>query len=229
MSATIRPEADFLRRNEKLLNDTRPRCDVLLMLSFQRWLDTGTCKTSQCAAILARSNIQFTVTSDTDFKDALEKNSPQLPILVIEQLSALNAQETQLVSAFQNRGGRVVESDQPDWLGKLDIAQPAIQLDAPSTLRAVVADQKKRTIVHLYNLGVERLSSFEDKVLPARNIRLAVRVPFMRINSVRVLTVDAEATSGHLDFHADGKDGQSLVKFAIPRVDIGSIVLIEGH
>lgn len=228
MAASIRPEADFLRRNEKLLNETRPRCDVLLLLSFQRWLESETCKASGCAAILARSNIQFSVISDTQLKDALERNHPQLPILVIEQFSKLNGQETQLVSAFQNRGGRVVESDGSDWLSKLDIAQPAIQLDGPSTLRAVVADQKKRTIVHLFNLGIERLSSFEDKVHPARDIRITVRVPFKRVTSVRVLTADADATSGSLDFSADGNGGQSVVKLAIPRVDISSILVIEG-
>ena len=43
MCGAIRPQADLLRNNAKLLNDTRPRADVLLFLPFRRWLETADC------------------------------------------------------------------------------------------------------------------------------------------------------------------------------------------
>ena len=41
MIAAIRPQADLLRANEHLLNDTAARRDVVLFLPFRRWLETG--------------------------------------------------------------------------------------------------------------------------------------------------------------------------------------------
>jgi hypothetical protein len=227
MSSTIRPEADFLRSNEKILNDTKPRCDVVLLLSFHRWLDTDTCKASECAATLARANIQFTVASEAGLKKALKNHSQRLPVLVIEQLSKLDEEERGIVRAFQKHGGRVVEADEPGWFSKLAVGRPAITLEAPPTIRTIVADQRNRAIVHLYNLGIERLSSFEDKVHLARDIRVSLRVPFTRVHSVRALTADAEASGASLDFAVNQEGEEAVVKFTVPRVEIGTILVIE--
>ena len=118
MAASLRPEADFLRANEKSLNDLQPRSDALVLLSFQRWLETENCAALGICAALARSNIQFTVLNEAEFESVAKKKSRGHPVLIIEQFSTLNAKERQSVAAYQKRGGRVVETTGPDWMGR---------------------------------------------------------------------------------------------------------------
>lgn len=106
--------------------------------------------------------------------------------------------------------------------------RPSLELEAPTTVRAVVRDQKDRTIVHVYNLGIERLSSFEDKIHPVSDITLRIRVPFGEVRSVRAISADPEATAGSLQFTEDASSGELVVETKIPRLIISTIVLIEG-
>ena len=93
-------------------------------------------------------------------------------------------------------------------------------------VRAVAHDQDGRTIVHLYNLNVQRLSSFEDKVTPAKDIGLSIAVP-PNVKSVRLLTADAEGSSGPLVFKATGIGDESRIETKIPKLDISAILVIE--
>ena len=73
MAALVRPEAEFLRQNQKLLNDTLPRCDVALFLCYRRWLATDHCAASSIAAALTRENIQYSVSSEENFAELTER------------------------------------------------------------------------------------------------------------------------------------------------------------
>jgi hypothetical protein len=228
METAIRPEADFLRRNQKLLNNSPPRSDVVLLLSFHRWIDTENCRMSTVAAALARANIQFTVASESGLEAMLKTFSRKKPVLIIERFTDLKEDEKRVVTCYQKSGGRVVQADGPDWLNKLAIDHPAITLVGPPTIRGVVADQRNSITVHLYNLSIERLSSIEDKVHPAHNIRVALRVLSPRVLSVRALTADDEATNGSLEYTVDPGENDAVVKFTVPRVDIATIVVIHS-
>ena len=227
MIATIRPQADLLRANEKFLNDTRARRDAVLFLPFRRWMETNRCAASHLATELTRANVQYEIVSEDNFTAAGLKGARAL---LVESASVLNAQETAVMEKFQRGGGRVVVADQRDWLDSLRqaIGSPSVTLRGPATMRAMVRDQRGRTIFHLLNLDVRRLSSFEDKVTAATNVQLTCRVPFRNVRSVRALTADADATAGPLPFtvRRDGKD--SVVEISVPRVEIATLLLIEG-
>jgi hypothetical protein len=75
-------------------------------------------------------------------------------------------------------------------------------------------------------LNVQRLSSFEDKVTPANDVGLSLTTP-ANVRSVRVLTADAGAKSGPLDFQAFGAGNGSHVQTKIPRLDVSAFVVIE--
>ena len=100
-------------------------------------------------------------------------------------------------------------------------------MHGPASVRAVVRDQPARTIVHLLNLNVERLSSFEDKVNPATDLSLTVRVPFQNVRAVSIHTADEGGTSGPLKFTSQPDGDGARVQLAIPRLDIGAIVVLE--
>jgi len=230
MTEAVRRQADFLRRNEGLLNDAPVRRDALLLLPFRRWVETDRCAASSMAAALSGANFQYEVVADEGLAGALGalgQGKMKPPVFIVESLSALDAAERALVQDFQRGGGRVVTAEQPDWLARARSAPQSVAVEAAPGVRAIVCDQPGRTVVHLLNLNVERLSSFEDKVHAVSDVRLTVRVPFAEVRSVTALTADDGTTAGALVFRA-GREGMgTVIETAVPRLEISAILVIE--
>lgn len=229
MVSVIRPETAFLRQNKKLFSDTQPRRNVLLFLCFRRWLQTNHCVVSDLAAALSRANVPFAVASEDNLAQTLQSRDSRPQVLLIESFTALNDGETQAIEAFQRNGGRVMAADAHDWLMSLRqvIEKPSLTLEAPPGVRAIIRDQRNRTLVHLYNLNIQRISSFDDKVFPAKDIKLSVGVPKSRVHSVRALTADANGTSGPLAFTTHRDDKETVVETSVPNLEISEILVIE--
>jgi len=236
MISLIRPQADLLRRNEKLLNDARPRRDVALFLPFRKWLETDRCQTSRLAAELTRANVQYGVICEDDLLplpsprgEGLPKSWRATKVLLADSRSDFLASELPILENFSRAGGTLVTAEKTDWLKEIQhaVGTPSIHLHGPPTVRAIVRDQPRRTIIHLLNLNIQRISSFEDKVTPASDLQLTVRVPFARVRAVRALTADAGGTSGPLPFSAQSEDKRSVVELKVPRVEIAALLVIE--
>ncbi len=226
MIAAVRPQAEFLRRNEGLLNDASPRADVLLFLPFRRWVETETCVASNLAAALTKANIQYRVICEDEFD--LPAANGRRPVLVVESTAVLTPGESVSVAAFEKAGGHVAAADHADWLAQVRaaVANPSVAVEGPPTVRAAVHDQPNRTIVHLYNLNIQRLSSFDDKVTPATDVKLAVTVP-LNARAVGLRTADENTTSGRLEFTTRVDGSGTLVSTSVPRLDISAIITIE--
>jgi hypothetical protein len=227
MCGAIRPQADFLRRNEKLLNDTRARRDVIVFLPFRRWVETEKCTVSGLAAALTKANVQYEVVCEDELGRELRG---KCKVLVVESHSVLKGDETVAVEKFERVGGRVIAADEKsDWLGEAQRAvdKPSIVVRGPPTLRAMMRDQPDRTIIHLLNLNVERLSSFEDKVHPASEVRVICRVPFTRVSAVRALTADEHATQGALQFTMQREGRGTLIETTLGKVEIATMLIVE--
>jgi hypothetical protein len=167
--------------------------------------------------------------SEADLEKTTASGRAQTPLLLIESAALLNEKERRVRESFQRQGGHVLAATEPDWLKKLkaENQNPSVVLQGPATLRAVVRDQPGRTIVHLYNLNIERISSFDDKVHVAENIRVAVRVPFARVKSIRALTADPGGTNGPLSFSSKPEGRGTVVEFVVPRLEISAILDLE--
>ncbi|MEO6034367.1 MAG: glycoside hydrolase family 66 protein, partial [Verrucomicrobiota bacterium] len=120
-------------------------------------------------------------------------------------------------------------TENANWLDDLQatIDKPSLKLQGPATVRAVVRDLPKKRIVHLLNLNVQRVSSFEDKVNPATNVQIQVRWPSPAIKSVKALSADADATLGLIPFKLTRDKKGAVVGVTIPRLVISTIVVIE--
>ena len=252
MSSAIRPQADFLRKNETLLNDVLPRTDVLLFLPFRKWVLTPDCWALNAAAALTRSNVQFQVVCEDDLVERLgawrwSKTQPQqgarvaagvahtvalhsetVPILLLESLSDLNQREKQAVENFQKKKGRFISAEKGNWFSEIQSAlnQPSIMVNGPPTVRAIVCDQKNKTVVHLLNLNIQKLSSFEDKVTPATNVLIKIRVPFAKVHSVEMLSADA-GSPRKLQFTSHREKNESWVETTIPELEISGILVVK--
>jgi hypothetical protein len=117
MCRAIRPQADLLRNNARLLNDTRPRTDVLLFLPFRRWLETADCRAWTTALALSRANVQFDVVSEDHLADRLR--AARKAVFLMESSTVLTATEREKVRAFESRGGQVLTTEKEPWLGEL--------------------------------------------------------------------------------------------------------------
>jgi hypothetical protein len=227
MIAAIRPQADWLRNQETFLNDTAPRRDAILFLPFRRWVETGECVAGKIATQLSQDNIPFEVIDEDQFTlpRIASKHGP-LPVLVIESRSILTDSESVVAKRFEGVGGLVIATDSdPLWM--VQLRSPSLMLAAPKSVRAVVRDQPKRTMIHLLNLNIYRLSSFEDQVQPARQVSVLCRVPFKHVHSVRALTADSDATKGKLQFSVRPDGKASWVEISVPRLDISTLLVIE--
>ena len=236
MTAAVRPQVDLLRRHAALLNDTRPRRDVALFLPFRRWLESDRCVASDLAAALVRRNIPFEAVSEEGFgADVLAPAR----VLLVESLSVLTLEEAAAAREFERRGGKVIAADETgdsrpaladdSWISRLTAAlgAPSVIVICPAKVRAYAHDQPDRTIVHLLNLNVRRLSSFEDAVTPAGGVRVRVRVPFAKVRSVTSHTADERTVTGRLDFVSRPFEKGAEVDFTVDRLDIAAIIEIS--
>ena len=246
MISLIRPQAEFLRQNVGLLNDVRVRPEAVLFLPFRNWVASARCPTSPLAAELARANLQFEVICEDDLRAGAEPRTfggkfpaaafPILPaalhgtrLLLAAANSDFTEGELNLLQRFKRAGGSVVTAEQSDWHKEVlsIIGQPSVRVEGPASVRAKVLDQSHRTVVHLLNLNVKRLSSFEDKVTPVTDLHVAVRVPLKKVHSVRALTADTGATSGALRFTCTTEGSDMLVQTALAKLEIATILVVE--
>jgi hypothetical protein len=227
MTAPIRPQADLLRENAALLNGARRRADVVLFLPFRRWLETAECQPLKTARALCAANVQFRIVCEDDLAQALADHRPNA--LVVESPDVLPPDETRAVEQYEKAGGRIVWSQRQQWPTDLEpiLRRSIVLKSAPPTVRAMVHDRPGQTIVHLLNLNVQRVSSFEDKVTPATNVRLIVNVPFAPVRSVKAISADTDSTRGEVTFTVNSAGDGTSVEFTLPKLDISTMLSIQ--
>jgi hypothetical protein len=225
MIANLRPCADWLRAHTDFLNASQPRRDVLLFLPFRQWVTNKHCAVSELAAELTAANVQYEVADEEVFIARLGQSR----VALVESAKVLNAAEQAAVRTFQAAGGILVSADSKHWQRTLKKALPhaSLTLRAPRTVRGVVRDSDTATVVFLHNLHIERLSSFEDRVTPAEDLTVTVRVPFKEIKTVRVSTADEGVASGPVEYTAKEEGSGKALTVKIPRLDIATMLVIE--
>lgn len=227
MSQSVRPEAELLRQNAALLSNTTKRSDAIVYLPFDRWEQIAECRPLEIARTLDAANIQFDVASEEDLSSKLASNP--LSVLVVESEAVIGRTEAKSIEHFKASGGKVVAADAKDWLARLQDVQPlSAELNhGPPTVRMTVWDQPGRCIVHLLNLNVQRLSSFEDQVTPASGVHITVHVPFGAVRSVKAISADANGANGPIPFSATPERGGQRVQVTLPMLEISTILVIE--
>ncbi len=149
-------------------------------------------------------------------------------ICLIESRNVLTPAESAALEQFEAAGKLVIASDEGDWMKSIETGlRRSLEITSAPTVRAVVRDQNDRTIVHIYNLAIEKLNSFEDKVTPAKDITIRVRVPMAKIKSVKWMTADAGTTRGELVHTTDDSGVDTVVEIKIPKLDVAGVLLIE--
>jgi hypothetical protein len=205
-----------------MLNAAPRRADVVFYIPFEKWPTLSDAELINCISIFQNQNIQFVAACEDTVAD-YAKLKPT-PIVF-----ALGTSNDPHLDSFRAHHGLIYSNhDDKNWIGDIQrVLQNSLKFDGPKSVRAVVRDQPKRTIVHLLNLNVQRVSSYEDKVTPATGISIQVRVPNKHVRSVQALTVDTYATRGKVEFTSQKDPNGSLISFDVPNLGISTIVVIE--
>jgi hypothetical protein len=228
MSATVRPEADFLREHASLLNDAAARCDVLLLLPITDYLRTAECKTSQDAARLTAANISYRVQTLEELEAPVSRG-PRPKVILTPSGVALSQTQTNILRNRFGSQAKWLSTGETNWLAQAKSLAPPISIQGSGSpfIRATLQDKKNRTILHLLNLNVLKLSSFQDRITPASGLEISANVPARKVRHVRAFTADGSGSSGDVEFSQQRIGKGSTVIFKIPQLAIHTIVLIE--
>jgi hypothetical protein len=122
-----------------------------------------------------------------------------------------------------------IAASNPGWLTKvkaLDVTPVSI-IEGPSTIRTIVRQKGDATIVHVLNLNMRRLSSFEDKVTPATNLKLRIRYRARASTTIKAFSADANATHETIPFNPGVKGDVNYVDLTLPRVDVSTLLIVQ--
>lgn len=225
MASLVRPCADWLRAHAELFNTTRPRRDVLVFLPFRQWVDTRDCAVTAMAQELTKANIPYEVTSEDGFTGKLVEST----LLLLENRRVCSEEELRQVNLFEGKGGRVIEATGADWFDALKqtLVKPSLVIHGPSTVRGVALDGDKWTLVFLYNLNVERLSSFEDKATPVNNAAVEVFVPFKAVKNVQASSFEIPGAPAPVSYDAEEAGMGARIRYKAAPFEIGMLWIIE--
>ncbi len=223
MAAMVRPCADWLREHAGLINTSRPRRDVLVYFPFRRWIDTRECAINSLTSVLTAENISYDVVSEDRFGEELEASA----VLLLENRETCIPAERHRINTFEEKGGSVIEASVEPWITSLKnaVAPPSLLLHGPTTTRGAVRDSPDACLVFLYNLNIERISSFEDKVTPASEVVIEVSVPCRRIKSVLLSSPDTKASP--VPFVPMETETGVRVHIEVPPFPVGLMLIIE--
>jgi hypothetical protein len=186
-------------------------------------MDTPNCPTLNVVRALSQANLQYTVLTEED----LAKSTS--PILLIDSLQSFTDSQRKIIEQLKSsRHTQVFATTDAKWLAAVQagLTNPSLAVAAPVTVRAVIHDQAGKTVVHLLNLNIQKISSFQDHIIPAADVRLTVRVAG-HPTSVQGFTADPDATQGVISFtgKADGTD--TVLEIPIKQLSISTILLIQ--
>ena len=92
---------------------------------------------------------------------------------------------------------------------------------------AVVRDAEDKTLVFLYNLNMERLSSFEDKVTPVPASSMKILLPRSGITSVTLSSPDASVSTSALEYQAAPADNTVWVECKLPEFETALLIELK--
>jgi hypothetical protein len=225
MIAAVRPQADFLREHADLLNGTTLACDVAVFLPFDRWVESADCPILGIVSSLSRLQVPARVISEESLRSALASKDPAdiPPALVVESADNLSDAQRGLIRQYESAGHRVYQVGKPDY-GAF-VAQ--INPQGPSTVRTIVRKKPGRTVVHLLNLNIARLSSFEDRVTPATDVRVRVRCRSQRPISVTAFSADSDVPRVPIPFAVHQEADGTVLECTLARLAISTILVIQ--
>ncbi len=224
MVQTIRPFVLWLRKNAPLVEKSTPRMDVLLYFPFEQWIYNKECKELAVARELRKANIQFAVVAEDNFN----KEFKNAKIVIATSKNFIPPTQNQTIEGLcKNSDKNFIEAKNSSFIPELEkhLTQLSLKLNSANPVRGIVRDENNSTILLLYNLKIEKISSYEDKIHHAEDITVSVRVPATKISTVVLSTPEKE--SSPIEYQIKELDSNNCyVNLRIPELSTSALVKI---
>jgi len=224
MMQAVRPFVLWLQKHKGLFEQSQPRQDVLLYFPFEQWVHNKECKELDITRELRRRNIQFGVASEENFEEAF-KNATI--IIATHQDFTPSSQKNSILKLCEMHKKHFIEVKNTSFVKEVEkcLTTPSIKLQSDGSIRGILRDTPDGVILFLYNLGVEKVSSYEDKVFSVSSVSVSVRIPSYKVSKITLSIPDREQTIA--TYELDQLDPKySYLKFLIPELPLSTILTV---
>ncbi len=227
MIQTIGSFVKWLKQHSPEIESATRKYDVLLYFPFEEWINSQNCKELSIARELTKANIQYAITSEENFHEFFPKAS----IVIASNPNFIPPTYTHpIVELCANENKVFIDGSNQLFFTKLKkhLNNPILKLTADETVRAIVKETQNKVFIMLYNLNIERLSSYEEKITPAKDIDLYIKIPAPTIEKVIFSTPDKEMEVSNYEItHAHNV--QPYLKIHIAELTLTGIIKIMLH
>lgn len=225
MIQAIRPFVQWLKKYAPMITPAKHRYDVLLYFPFEQWIKQNDCIELNIARQLTQSNIPYAVASEENF----EKYFPSASIVLASTPSfMLPSQSISISDLCQKNNITFIDASKTTFLSELQkhLLYPSLTITPNETVRGVIKETPDIVYILLYNLNVERLSSYEDKIQPARDLSISVNISNPSVEKIIFSTPDEEQEITDYKI-IKLTDNQHYLTFPISSLPLTGIVLIK--
>jgi len=221
----IRPFVQWLKQNASPIITSKQRYDVLLYFPFDEWIEHEDCKELNIAKQLTQANILYAVASE----DNIEKYFSVANIILASEPGLILPSHSKSIFELCKRHNKTfIDTSSHTFLTELysHLPHPSLKITGDEMIRGVIRETAETIFVLLYNLNIERISSYEDKVVPARDISISIRVSNSPIGKVLLSTPEKEQNIE--DFKITKlSDNQAYLTFHISELPLTAIISIN--
>jgi len=225
MIQVIRPFVQWLKRNSFPIITSKRRYDVLLYFPFEEWSKHEDCKELNIVKRLNQSNILYAVASEDNFKEYF---SGVNIILASEPEFTPPSYSISIAELCQKSNKIFIDASRPNFQTELNtyLLHPSLKISGNEMVRGTILETHDTVFILLYNLNIERISSYEDKVIPARDIPISVRISNPSIGKILLSTPEREQDIADYEITKLG-DTDAYLTFHIPELPLAGIVIIK--
>ncbi|MGC8737188.1 MAG: hypothetical protein ACP5UA_00920 [Candidatus Hydrogenedens sp.] len=225
MIQVIRPFVQWLKKNAPPIITSKQRYDVLLYFPFEEWIKHEDCKELNIAKRLTQLNVLYIVASESNF----EKYFSEANIILASEPGYIPPSCSISISELCKSSNKVfIDAGQSSFLKELylHLPLPFLKITGNGVVRGVVRESPDAIFVLLYNLNIERISSYEDKVIPAQDISISVQVSNPSIGKVLLSTPEKEQDIVNYEI-TKLSDTNTYLTFHIAELPLVGIAMIK--
>ncbi len=225
MIQTISPFVQWLKHHAPQIAGSKHIYEVLVYFPFDKWLYSTYCKELEVLQQLVQRNIPYMVASEENF----EKYMPDAKIIMAEKTNhAFGSNVVSLPELCEKSNKIFIDISQKSYIKALEkhLSYSSLKIKSNRTIRGVIKQNRDTTFVLLYNLDIEYISTYQDKIFPANDVSITVPVIKPAIKKILLSTPNKEQEIANYEIKPLKTDLFSL-NFHIPELILAGIVTIN--
>ncbi|MCX8065513.1 MAG: putative glycoside hydrolase family 15 protein [Candidatus Hydrogenedentes bacterium] len=177
----------WIKRYSSEIRSSQPLYDVMIYLPFEEWINQQECIELAITRELTKANIPHIVISEENFHTYFSESN----LLIASNPNYIPPKTHLPISVLCSQNNKTfIDGSKKSFLTELKerLPNPSLMLTPNEPLRGVVRTTRDKIYLLLYNLNIERISSYEDKVEPVKDICIHLKIPTAEVAKVTLYT-----------------------------------------